>query len=152
MTIKVTEDWEKEAVRHGKVYALGPKDREVVDKEFDELHAQNRMQWATNHTPTGHPVFVVWRDVVKNGKTIKKPRVVIDIRGLNKITEPDIYPIPVQDHILAFVAGKPYISTFDATRFFHQWRVKPSDRRFLAVVTHRGQEVFTVTVSKHRVI
>ncbi|KAJ9405571.1 hypothetical protein DTO045G8_6601 [Paecilomyces variotii] len=146
MTIKVTEDWEKEAVRHRKVYALGPKDREVVDKEFDELHAQNRMQWATNHTPTGHPVFVVWRDVVKNGKIIKKPRVVVDIRGLNKITEPDIYPIPLQDHILAFVAGKPYISTFDATRFFHQWRVKPSDRRFLAVVTHRGQEVFNVVV------
>jgi Reverse transcriptase (RNA-dependent DNA polymerase) len=88
-------------------------------------------------------VFVAWRTVYEDGKPDRKGRVVVDIRDLNKISVPDIYPTPIQSDILA---GKKYITVVDAMPFFYQWRVHPEDRNRLTVVSHRGQEVFNVAV------
>ena len=72
-----------------KVYPLGPEDREIVDKEFDEMHRRGKMKWTSQATPYGYPVFVIWRTV--NG--VRKGRVIVNIRGLNKIAEFDAYPM-----------------------------------------------------------
>jgi Reverse transcriptase (RNA-dependent DNA polymerase) len=101
------------------------------------------MEGAKNHSPSGYPVFVAWRTVYEDGKPDRKGRVVVDIRDLNKISVPDIYPTPIQSDILA---GKKYITVVDAMPFFYQWRVHPEDRNRLTVVSHRGQEVFNVAV------
>ena len=144
MPINIKEGAKVEA---SKVYPLGPSDREFVDNEFNKLHSQGRMQFSTEPTPHGYPVFVVWRTLHKPGEEpIRKGRVVVDIRGLNKISESDSYPMPLQTDITSAVSGCQYIIVFDAASFFHQWLVRQEDRHKLTVVSHRGQEQFNVAV------
>ena len=143
MPIDILPDAKVEAA---KVYPLGPADREFVDEAFDKLHEQGRMEYTTQPTPHGYPVFVVWRTVSGPNGLERKGRVVVDIRGLNKIAVTDSYPMPLQSDITASVAGCQYISVFDAAGFFHQWLVRLADRHKLTVVSHRGQEQFNVAV------
>lgn len=148
MRVPLIDDWQTKikAMRLGRVYSLGPVEKQLVDEMFDKLHQQGRMQWASNHSPRGYPVFVAWRTQYKDGNAVKKGRVVVDIRNLNKITVPDIYPTPSQSDILAALANKRYISVVDAVSFFYQWRIHPDDRNRLTVVSHRGQETFNVAI------
>ena len=39
---------------------------------------------------------------------------VVDIRELNKITEADSYPLPLQSELIALLLGYAYLSTIDA--------------------------------------
>ena len=104
------------------------------------------MSWSRNATPFSYPVFCVWK--TQNGKL--KERVVVDIRGLNAITQPDAYPIPIQADIISAVQNCDYITVVDYTSFFYQWRVHPDHRPRLTVVTHRGQENFNVAVMGYK--
>ena len=133
-------------IESAKVYPLGPADRKFVDEVFDKLHEQGRMEYTSQPTPHGYPVFVVWRTVPGPDGPERKGRVVVDIRGLNKIAVTDSYPMPLQSDITSSVAGCRYISVFDAAGFFHQWLVRYKDRHKLTVVSHRGQEQFNVAV------
>lgn len=152
-TVDVPEDeWMPVNLKPGavpkpnKVYPLGAKDRAVIDATFDKLHQQGKLHWSTQPTSFSYPAFVVWRDL----PTGQKGRVVIDIRGLNDITEPDSYPLPLQSDIIATVAGYPYISTIDAVGWFHQFNVKRSDRHKFTIVSHRGQEEASVALMGYK--
>ena len=146
MEIPLIPNWESQVPRN-RVYKQGPKERQIIDDCFDKLHKQGRMGWATGHTPSGYPAFVVYR-MVRNpdGSTTKKERVVIDLRGVNKVSEPDIYPLPTQDEVLQLLQAKYFISVVDARKMFHQWPIKREHRNRLAVISHRGQEVFNVAL------
>ena len=63
------------------------------------------MEWTQDFIFYAFLVFVVWRTIYKDGKFIRKGRVVIDIRGLNRITVTDIYPIPLQSDIISLILG-----------------------------------------------
>lgn len=141
MKIPLRSDWEDKISGKAKIYPLGAKDREVVDQTFDELQALGRLSYTTDSTPFSYPCFVVWK-VMADGS--KKGRVVVDIRGLNAITVPDAYPLPLQSEIIVAVRDCQYISVIDCTAFFYQWRVFFKDRHKLTVVSHRGQESFNV--------
>ena len=93
MPIKLKTGAQPKASR---VYPLGQKDRQVVDETSDKLHAQGKLRFTDQPTPFSWPYFVVWRDTPQG----KKGRVVIDIRGLNAITEDDSYPLPLQSYDL----------------------------------------------------
>ena len=43
MRIPLRSDWESQAPSKVRVYPLPPKDREVVDRVFDKLHAERRL-------------------------------------------------------------------------------------------------------------
>jgi hypothetical protein len=43
MPIPMRDNWEKHIDQSGKVYAAGPRDREVIDETHNRLHAQGRM-------------------------------------------------------------------------------------------------------------
>ena len=147
MTIPLIENWrDKYNPNATRVYPLGIKDREIVDVEFDKLHRQDRMAWSTQPTPFSFPCFVVWRTI----GDVRKGRVVVDIRALNKITVPDIYPMPLQSDVIAAVRGSKFITTVDCGSFFYQWRVQHDHQHRLAVMSHRGQEVFKVAVMGFR--
>ena len=147
------EEWmpiplKPEAVsKPSRVYPASQKDREVIDESFDKLHRQGKMTWSNQPTPFSYPVFVVWRNMPDG---TRKGRVVIDIRGLNKITESDSYPLPLQSEITSAVAGFPYISVVDAVGWFHQFMVKRRDRHKLTVVSHRGQEQSNVALMGYK--
>ena len=129
-----------------KVYPLGQKDREVVDATFDKLQQQGKLKFSTQPTPYSWPCFVVWRDTPQG----RKGRVVIDIRGLNAITEDDGYPLPLQAEIISLIAGFPYISTVDGVAWFHQFQVQRTDRSKLTIVSHRGQEESSVALMGYK--
>ena len=132
MRIPLKSDWEDCVFGKAKVYPLGARDRELVDQTFDELHEQGRMSWTKTSTPFSHPAFCVWK---KDAAGESKGRVVVDIRGLNAITIPDAYPLPLKSDIIALLQGCPYISLIDASAFFYQWRVHADDRHKFTVVT-----------------
>jgi hypothetical protein len=81
---------------------------------------------------------------------IQKLRVVVDIRGLNKIAVPDSYPRPRQGDIISATRGSKYITVVDVSSFFCQWPVHPDDHHKFAVNSHRSQEFFTVAVMGFR--
>lgn len=143
MKIPLKKDWQSRVNSRAKIYPLGIKDREVVDRVFDELHEQGRLEYTKNATPFSYPVFVVWK-TLPNEK--RKSRPVVDIRGLNDLILRDAYASPLQSEIVGMLAGCRYISVVDATSFFYQWRVHPDYRYMLTVVTHRGQETFNVPI------
>ena len=130
-----------------RVYPLSQKDRDVVDDTFNKMHEQGKMSFVTQPTRFSYPVFVVWR-TLSDGT--RKGRVVVDIRGLNQITESDSYPLPLQSDIIASLAGYRYITVVDAVGWFHQFRVKPSDRDKFTVVSHRGQEQSSVALMGYK--
>ena len=129
-----------------RVYPVGQKDKEVIDATFDKLHDQGKMSWSKQPTPFSYPVFVVWKDT-PNGR---KGRVVVDIRELNKITENDTYPLPLQSEIIALLLGYAYLSTIDAVGWFHQFLVARHDRYKFTVVSHRGQEESSVALMGYK--
>ena len=129
-----------------KQYSQTEASKKVIDEIFDKLHAQGRMEFSTRHTPTAYPVFVVWTDKVVDGKVTRKGRVVVDLRTLNNITEPDLYPVQQQEDMLMRISGKKYLSAMDAASFFYQWRIHPRHRHKMAVISHRGQELFRVAI------
>ena len=134
-----------------KVYPLSPEDRRFVDKEFDLLHRQGKLSWTSGPTPYAFPCFVVWKTIHIPGKPPeRKGRVVTDIRGLNKISMFDAYPMTLQTDVIAAVLGCPFISVMDCASFFHQWLVQLADRHKLTVVSHRGSEQWNVAVMGYR--
>ena len=146
MTIPLVNGWDPTKVA-AKVYSTTGKDCDKIDKAFDKLHNQGRIEFSNEPTSFSYPVFVVWRTIMKeDGSNTRKARVVVDICGLNKITMPDSYPLPYQSNIIAAVKGCPYISTMDGVAFFYQWLVARKDCHKLTVTTHRGLEHFKVAV------
>ena len=106
------------------MYLLRPKDREIVDTEFDRLHCQRRMDWS-GFTPFTYPCFVVWITKVDG---IHKGCTVLDIRLRNKITLSNAYPMLSQANILADCKRAIHILTIDCPTFFHQSKVKPEQK------------------------
>ncbi len=75
------------------------------------------MGWTSESTPFSYPVFVVW--TIRPDGT-RKGQAVVDIRGINAITKPDIYAIPLQTELISAVKGCSYITVVDCSSFFCQ--------------------------------
>ena len=136
MKLTLRNDWQDKVSGKAKVYPLGIKDREVIDKTFDEMYEQGRLEWTTQVTPFSFPVFVVWKDLPgeTGGPVNRKGRPVVDIRALNDLLVPDAHATPLQADIIASLQGCTHISVLDAASFFYQWRVYPDFRHMFTVV------------------
>lgn len=110
------EGWEKAKIA-SRCYPLGSKDQELLDKTFDELHAQGQMEWVRTLTSFVSPVFVVWQTV--NG--VKKGRVAVNLRALNKVAVSDAYHMTLQSDIIEALREVAYISVIDGSSFFYQF-------------------------------
>ena len=145
MQLTLRDDWQTRLPKsnRAKIYPLGIDDRAVVDETFDDLQKQGRLEYTTKPTPFSYPVFVVWK-TLPDGK--RKGRAVVDIRGLNDLLVPDVYPVPLQSDIIARLLGCTHLSILDAMSFFYQWLVRYNHRYMLTVVSHRGQETFNVPI------
>lgn len=103
-----------------KMYSLELKDCKLVNLKFDKLSWQKKMKWIIELTLYDYSVFVVWRTIQIHEKdSIRKDRVIVDIRDLNKISEFDVYLMSLQSDILAFVLECLYISVINCASFFH---------------------------------
>ena len=92
MRIPLRSDWEDKAPKTARVYPLGNEVKKIINETFDKLHDQNRMDWTDEATPFSYPVFVVW---TTKADGTRKGRAVVDIRGLNAISQVDVYPLPL---------------------------------------------------------
>ena len=116
MKIPLKSDWEKRVTEKAKMYSLDAKDRELINKTFDDLHRTGRMFWINQSTSFSYSCFCVWKNVDDE----KKDRVVIDIRNLNAITQSDAYSLSLQTNIIIAVRDCDYISVIDCSAFFYQ--------------------------------
>lgn len=139
MRVDLVEGWQRQRIRT-KHYRLGIEDQALLDETFDNMHASGRLDWMKEPSPFGCPVFVVWRMV--EGK--RKGRVVVDLRALNDLVIPDVYPMPSQDDILSYIRGKKFITVFDATAFFYQLPLWGPHKNRMVVMSPRGLEVSNV--------
>ena len=130
-----------------RVYSIESKEKEIIDQEFDKLHAQKRMQYFSHSIAHDYSVFVTWRTILKLEQiSMKKRRVIVDIRTLNKIIETDIYFMSLQSDIISSIVDCDFIFIVDATIFFHQWMIKLENRHKFIVITHKEQKQFNVEV------
>lgn len=114
MKIPLKSGWEEKVKEKAKVYPLGSKDKALVDQTFDELHRQGKMSWTTQSTPFSYPCFFVYRGPPEK----RKGRVVVDIRALNAITQPDAYFLPLQSDIIQAVQDALTYPSSTAPAFF----------------------------------
>ena len=134
-----------------KIYSVNLKDRALIDDLFDRMHRQRRMNWSTTSTKHDYFVFVTWRIILKpDQNSIRKERVVVDIRSLNKIAETNFYSMSLQIDIISTVSECSHITIIDATEMFYQWPVKEQNRQKFIVVSHREQKQFNVAVMKYK--
>lgn len=87
LSIPLIPNWESKRKFYVKVYPLSPKGRALVDKEFDRLHQQGRMEWTKRATPFASPVFVV-RQITFVGP--ENPSSQVPCRSRHKGLEPDL--------------------------------------------------------------
>lgn len=96
LQIKLCSNWMTSGSKldHRK-YELRNKEQSLVDKLFETPHDEGKMEFSTESTPLAFPVFVVWKNIIdEDGQPSRKGRVVVDIRGLNKVSIKDAYPLP----------------------------------------------------------
>ena len=107
--------------------------RESVEGELESLIKQGQIQ--PSSSPWNSPIVLVRR---KNGK----PRLCIDYRGLNKVTSPTWFPLPLIEDILYTSSSARVFSTLDLRSGYHQIGMDPDSVEKTAFSTHLGQFVY----------
>ena len=92
MEIHLRDDCQSSIPRKCRAYPLKTKNREVVEAIISGLVQDSKILEARSKVPFSFPMFIVWRE--------DKPRMVIDIRALNKVALWDAYPMRGLDDIL----------------------------------------------------
>lgn len=67
----------------------------MIDEKFDKMHVQRKMSWSEEFIFFVFPIFVVYKIVYVDPDKIpeRKRRIVVNIRGLNKIIIFDNYSL-----------------------------------------------------------
>ena len=115
----------------------------VIDEVFDKNRACGRIEDLKRPSPMGLQVFVV-----KDAKGKKRP--VVDSRPLNDAVAGDAYPLPRQDRVVKSLIDQFWLGSVDMASSFYQRILHPDDRHRAAVVTHRGQEQFAVSLMGYK--
>lgn len=139
MTVPLIDGWQT-AKLNSQRYPVSKLAEAAIDEIHGRLTSQGRLTEQKGVCPFAIPIFVVWRQV----HGVKKARVVVDLRILNKWAVPDNYPLPLQSDVIDASRGKKYLSIMDATSFFFQLLVHKHYRDRFTLISHRGLEQMTV--------
>ena len=112
---------------------LPEKWKQKIQKEIKTLEATGIITPSTS--PWASPIVPVPKP---NGDV----RMCVDYRGVNKVTEEDIYPLPRVDHLLEEVSQAKYVTTLDLLKGYYQFPVSPEDKQKTAFVTPTGKWQF----------
>jgi hypothetical protein len=100
------------------MYRLSPAERAEVVKTLEELLSKGFIEPTTS--PFASPILFVRK---KEGTL----RMVIDYRGINKLTKRNQYPLPRIDDLLDHLNGAQVFSSFDLMSGYHQGRITEED-------------------------
>ena len=90
MSVLLKLDWINH-LKINRICSFEIENHALIDKTFDKLHQYKKIKWTKNFIFFEYFVFVIWKIVIKNEKSIRKKRVVIDIKKLNKIIINNVY-------------------------------------------------------------
>ena len=126
--IDLVDGWES-LVWTPKVYPLTYDEQKELDKFLDENLANGRIR--PSESPLASPVFFIDK---KDGNK----RMVIDYRGLNKLTVKNAYPLPLTDELLQKWEGGVWFTALDVRSGYHNIRMREGDEWKTAFITKRG--------------
>ena len=110
--------------------------REIIEREVREMHEKGLIEPSVSAYAAG--VVLVPK---KNGET----RFCVDYRGLNAITKPDNYPLPLtRSEIFDTMGGAEIFSCLDCQQGYWQVRMAEEDRHKTAFRCHLGLWQFRV--------
>ena len=121
-------------VRTG-LHRLSRQDTEWVEKAVQE--DVQRGQLVKGSSEWGAPGFPT-KQSAPHKAIIRKRRMVVDYRALNKVTVRKVFLIPNSEQIKSNVAGSKFISVGDAVAGFNQVENEPESARKMAVLVASG--------------
>lgn len=95
-----------------KIYLLGNKSRQLINKTFDKMHRLGYIKFISKHIPFSFSMFIVWKIDTKDKK---KGKVIVDIWKLNEMILPNSYFLPLQSKIIANIQGCTNFAILDTT-------------------------------------
>jgi len=120
------------------LYRLTPRGRTALNEQFDLNREYGRMAPLEQPSPWDLKVFVVYRGT--------KARPVVVMRKLNATMIGDAYPLPRQEEVIQAMQGMRWLGSADITSAFYQRLIHPAHRYRTAISTHRGREVYNVSI------
>ena len=112
-----------------KQWRLSPLEKAEIAKQLKYHIAKGLIQ--PSSSPWGAPILFT----PKPDGTL---RMCIDYRGLNAVTERDVYPLPRAEDLYARVKGNKVFSSLDLLKGYWQIGLQPRDRHLTAFVTPEG--------------
>ena len=116
-------------------YRIAPSESQFVKSEIDAMLSKGIIRESSS--PWASPIVIV-------PKKNNKKRICIDYRKINKVTEKDVYPLPVIDDILEMFNGAKWFSTLDLASGYWQVAMKEDDKKKTAFITKHGLYEFNV--------
>jgi len=113
----------------GPIYSLTQVERETLRKYIDNMLHRGFIQPSTS--PAASPILFVKK---ANGSL----RLCVDYRGLNAITKPNRYPLPLVSDLLDTIRGSQIFSKLDLKSAFNLLRVAKGDEWKTAFRTNEG--------------
>lgn len=128
----------------GPIYALSEKELRFLRKWLDEMLAEGKIR--PSKSSCGAPLFMVDKDasLEKKGRHEDHLRPVVDWRGLNAITVPNRFPLPLISELQDRLAGAKYFTKIDLKSGFNLVRIKKGDEWKTAFRCRYGLFEFTV--------
>jgi len=120
------------------LYHLTARGRAALDEQFNLNHEYGLIAALHKPSPWDLKVFVVYRG--------SKARPVVDMRKLNAAMIGDAYPLPRQEEVIQAMQGMRWLGSADITSAFYQRLIHPAHRYRTAISTHRGREIFNVSI------
>ena len=102
----------------GPIYNLSPMELEVLREYIDENLANGFIQHS--RSPAGAPIFFVKK---KDGSL----RLVVDYRGLNKVTIRNRYALPLISSLLERLSGAKSFTKLDLRGAYNLVQIRPGD-------------------------
>lgn len=121
-----------------KVYPYPMAYKEEVQNQIETLLSDGIIQ--PSRSPWTSPVWIVPKKQDASG--VKKFRMVIDYREVNKKTLSDRYPMPEIPYILNQLRNQKYFTTLDLASGFHQIKMNPGDIEKTAFSINNGKYEF----------
>ena len=116
------------------IHTYSPAQLNLIKQEIHKMLEQNILEPSTS--PWGAPCLLV-KKKTEHGLQVA-PRLVWDYRKLNKVTKPDVYPLPHVQMILDQLGGKTWFTKLDLFSGFWHIPIAAQDKEKTAVITHVG--------------